>query len=68
MRNFGQTDLDDQIAGAARSTGVAGIGIMSALVGAAVGASVKPSLWWVGATLGFVVPTLILSPKKDELA
>ena len=66
MRNFGQTDLDTQVAGAARSAGVGGLGIMGGLVGALVSGSIKPSLWWVGATLGFLVPTIALSPKKDD--
>lgn len=69
--HYGNPDADDVKKGLA-SAGVAGFGIMGALIGAAVGAGVqfrgKPLKdgWLVGSFLGFVIPVLLLAPKKEE--
>lgn len=69
--HYGSPDADDVQRGLA-GAGAAGFGLMGALIGAAVGAGIqfrgKPLKdgWLIGSFIGFVIPVLLLAPKKEE--
>jgi len=71
--HYGSPDADEIKRGLA-GVGAAGFGIMGALLGAAVGASIqvrgKPLKdgWLYGSIAGFMLPVILLAPKTDEAA
>ena len=68
---YGSPDADDVKRGLA-GAGAAGFGIMGALIGAGIGASIqfrgKPLKdgWLYGSMVGFLLPVILLAPKKEE--
>lgn len=69
--HYGSPDAD-QIKRGLAGAGAAGFGIMGALLGAAVGASIqvrgKPLKdgWLYGSIAGFMLPVILLAPKTDD--
>jgi hypothetical protein len=69
--HYGSPDADDVQRGL-QGAGAAGFGIMGALIGAAVGAGIqfrgKPLKdgWLYGSMAGFLLPVILLAPKKEE--
>jgi hypothetical protein len=65
-RNFGATESNDVKKGLA-SAGAAGFGLMGGLVGAVMGTSLPfKDGWLYGGIAGFLLPMILLAPKKDE--
>jgi hypothetical protein len=68
MRHFGATSDNEALEKNARGMGAMGLGLVGALAGAVAATRIKPSWVWPAAAAGFLLPVLVLSPKKDKAA